>query len=90
MGQSNAAGLDLAGRFARHPYQALLVAAGVGYVLAGGLFTRLTFNVLRVGIRMGALPIVQRKLLAAVISAPTSQTSPSSLDDDPNHERRTT
>lgn len=56
-------GLDLAGRMQRHPYQTLLIAAGVGYILGGGLFTRLTLNVLRVGVRMGGLPIVQRQLL---------------------------
>jgi len=52
-----------------HPYQALLVAVGVGYVLGGGLFSRLTMNVLRTGVRMGALPLVQRKLLGALTSS---------------------
>ena len=40
----------------KHPYQALLVAAGVGYILGGGLVSRLTLSVVRTGLRMGALP----------------------------------
>lgn len=62
-------GLDLAGSIQRHPYRALLVAAGVGYVLGGGLFTRLTFTVLRAGMRVAAIPVVRRELLVAAESA---------------------
>jgi hypothetical protein len=54
--------LDIRGRMTRHPYQTLLIAAGVGYVLGGGLFTRLTANVFRVGMRVGGHPLVQREL----------------------------
>lgn len=61
--------LDLSGRMQRHPYQTLLIAAGVGYILGGGLFTRLTLNVLRVGVRMGALPLVKRELFGAAEAA---------------------
>lgn len=65
--------LDLKGRMARQPYQTLLVAAGVGYVLGGGLFTRATGGVLFAGARLGArvatLPVVQDRILAAVQSA---------------------
>lgn len=64
-----ASALDLPGHMQRHPYQTLLIAAGVGYILGGGLFTRLTLNVLRIGIRMGALPIVKRELLGAAEAA---------------------
>lgn len=61
-----------------HPYQALLVAAGVGYILGGGLFTRLTLSAVQVGLRMGALPIVQRQLLGVVEAASDAMTvSPS-------------
>jgi hypothetical protein len=54
---------DLSGRVSRHPYQTLLIAAGVGYILGGGLFTRLSLTVLRIGVRVGAVPLVQRELL---------------------------
>lgn len=57
-----------------HPYQALLVAAGVGYILGGGLFTRLTLTAVQTGLRMGALPIVQRQILGAVQAASDTMT----------------
>ncbi len=57
--------LDISGRMTRHPYQTMLIAAGVGYVLGGGLFTRLTGNMFRVGIRVGSHPLIQRELLGA-------------------------
>ena len=41
----------------QHPYRSLLIAAGIGYVLAGGLFTRLTMRVVRLGARLGTLPL---------------------------------
>lgn len=74
--------LDLSGRMARHPYQTLLIAAGVGYVLGGGLFTRLTANVLRVGVRVGALPSVQRQLFALAEAAMSARAHPSSQSRD--------
>lgn len=65
-------GLDLvSGHIQRHPYQSLFIAAGVGYVLGGGLFTRLTYNALRVGVRVGAMPAVQRELLGLAEAALT-------------------
>ena len=70
-------GLDIVGHILRHPCQSLLIAAGVGYVLGGGLFTRLTFNVLRVAVRVGALPVVQRELLSMAESALSNPPSPS-------------
>ena len=56
-------------RVVAHPYQALFVAAGVGYVLGGGLFSRLTLNVVRLGMRVGTLPIVQRELVRVAEAA---------------------
>lgn len=41
------------------PYETLLVAAGLGYVLGGGLFTPLTGRVVLVGLRAAVLPLVQ-------------------------------
>lgn len=61
--------LDIPGRIIRHPYQSLLIAAGVGYILGGGLFSRLTVNVLRLGVRVGGLPMVQRQLLGVAEAA---------------------
>lgn len=61
--------LDLVGHVRRHPYRSLLVAAGVGYVLGGGLFTRLTYNVVRAGLRVGALPVLQSQLAGLAVAA---------------------
>ncbi|MDP2313942.1 MAG: hypothetical protein Q8P41_13630 [Pseudomonadota bacterium] len=70
--------LDLPGRMTRHPYQTLLIAAGVGYVLGGGLFTRLTANVFRMGLRVGGHPLVQRELLGVAEAALRGRSNQSS------------
>lgn len=69
MEDTESTSLDLAGRFQRHPYQGLLIAAGVGYVLGGGLFSKLTLRALGVGLRMGALPLLRRELVSAAEAA---------------------
>jgi hypothetical protein len=56
--------LDLLGRTRRNPYVMLAAAAGVGYVLAGGLITGLTARVLRTGVRLAAIPFVKAELLS--------------------------
>ncbi len=55
--------LDLKGRVERNPYLMLAAAFGVGYVLGGGLFTRTTARVIRLGVRLAALPMVKDELL---------------------------
>lgn len=54
--------MDLAGAVQAHPFRAVLVAAGVGYVLGGGLFTPLTGRLLSVGARAVLLPIFTNQL----------------------------
>lgn len=70
--------LDIQGRIYRNPYQSLFIAAGVGYVLGGGLFTKLTMNVLRTGMRIASLPMVQRELLAVAEAALQNPSHPPS------------
>jgi len=57
---------DIEGRVNRHPYGTLAVALGIGYVLGGGLFSRLTGRVLgaglRIGLRLAALPLLKDEL----------------------------
>jgi hypothetical protein len=55
--------LDLKGRVERNPYMMVLAAFGVGYVLGGGLFTRTTGRLLRLGVRLAALPMVKDELI---------------------------
>jgi hypothetical protein len=57
--------VDIDGRVERSPYLMVAGALGAGFVLGGGLFTRLTERLagaaLRVGM-MAALPLVQEEL----------------------------
>ena len=59
--------LDIEGRLQRNPYGVVAGAVAVGFVLGGGLFTRLTARIAGAGLRMGlmaALPLLQRELFA--------------------------
>ncbi|HEY0840418.1 MAG TPA: hypothetical protein VGD74_09560 [Vulgatibacter sp.] len=51
--------LDLGKELREHPYRTLAIAAGVGYVVGGGLFTPLTASLLRIGVRAMAIPAFQ-------------------------------
>ncbi len=86
--QSQRHAITLSQRAMAHPYQALLIAAGVGYVLGGGLFTRLTMSMLRAGVRMGALPLVRRALLDAAelaLAMPTQGRHTQNFQSRPDH-----
>ncbi|HSP81760.1 MAG TPA: hypothetical protein VLQ93_24790 [Myxococcaceae bacterium] len=61
--------MDLKGRVERNPYLMMVAAFGVGYVLGGGLFTRTTARVIRLGVRLAALPIVKDELLGMAEAA---------------------
>jgi hypothetical protein len=50
-------------RVRERPVLTLLGAAGLGYLLAGGLFTPTTGRLLRAGMRLAALPLVRDELL---------------------------
>ena len=62
---------SLAGRLLRqtreHPGRSVAMAVGVGYVLGGGLFSRLTARIvgtaIRLGLRTAVLPFVTEGLL---------------------------
>lgn len=54
--------LDIGRQLQEHPYRTLAVAAGIGYVLGGGLFTPLTGALVRVGARAALLPLLQSTL----------------------------
>ena len=61
--------LDIKGRVERNPYMMLAAAFGVGYVLGGGLFTRTTARMIRLGVRLAALPMVKDELLGMAEAA---------------------
>ena len=60
--------LDIEGRLRRNPYGMVAGALAVGFVLGGGLFTRLTARIAGAGLRMGlaaAWPLLQQQLFDA-------------------------
>ena len=61
--------LDLKNRVQRNPYGMMAAAFGVGYLLGGGLFTPLTARLVRVGVRLAALPFVKDELLGMAEAA---------------------
>ncbi len=54
--------LDISARMERHPYTMLAAAVAVGYVLGGGLFTSTTARLVRLGIKVAALPLIKNEL----------------------------
>jgi hypothetical protein len=71
--------IDLAGQIREHPYGAVAAAAGVGFVLGGGLFTRLTGRAAGAAFRLALvalLPLVQDRLLRAAGRALEPASSP--------------
>jgi len=55
--------LDITSRVERHPYAMLAAAVAVGYVLGGGLFTSTTARLVRLGIKVAALPLIKNELM---------------------------
>jgi hypothetical protein len=53
--------LNLRSRTKEHPLGMMLAAAGVGYVLAGGLLTPLTGKLVKLGLRLSVLPLLQEE-----------------------------
>ncbi len=52
----------LAHYYDKNPYAVLGAAAGLGYILGGGLFTPFTRRLLRMGLKTAALPIAAQQL----------------------------
>ena len=57
---------DLGTLVADHPVGVLAAAVGVGYAVGGGVFTRLTSRLLRLGVRLGiqlaVMPVIEQEL----------------------------
>jgi hypothetical protein len=58
--------IDLRGRVQRNPLLMIAAAAGVGYLLGGGLFSPLTGRVLRVGLKLAFVPFIRSQLAGIV------------------------
>jgi hypothetical protein len=59
---------DIQGRLRRNPYGMVAGAVGIGFVLGGGLFTRLTAKLVGTGLRIAlaaSLPILEKQIVHA-------------------------
>jgi uncharacterized membrane protein YhaH (DUF805 family) len=59
---------DIQGRLRRNPYGMVAGAVGIGFVLGGGLFTRLTAKLAGTGLRIAlaaSLPILEKQIVHA-------------------------
>jgi len=64
--------LDIEGRMQRNPYGMVAGALGAGFILGGGLFTRVAERIVGVGLRVGlmaALPILEKRIAQALSSS---------------------
>jgi hypothetical protein len=67
--EAKAAGQGLADAFGikekvdHNPYGMVAAALGAGYVLGGGLFTPTTGRLIRLGLKLAAVPMVRNELL---------------------------
>lgn len=55
--------LHLTEQVEARPLTTVAAALGVGYVLGGGLFTPTTARLIRLGVKVAALPLVRERLL---------------------------
>jgi len=62
--QSFSESIDLRGRVQRNPIGMAAAAAGLGYVLGGGLFSPLTGRLLKYGVRIALIPFLKNQLIA--------------------------
>lgn len=61
----------------KNPYGLVAAALGIGYVVGGGLLTPTTARLLRLGMKLASVPVVQDKLLEvaeAVVDGVLEQT----------------
>ena len=62
--QSFSKSVDLRGRVQRNPLSMVAAAAGIGYLLGGGLFSPLTGRLLKYGLRVALIPLLKNQLVA--------------------------
>lgn len=61
--------VDFSNAIREHPFRTVLIAAGAGYVLGGGLFTPLTGHLMRFGTRAMLVPFARKQLMAMAAGA---------------------
>lgn len=68
--------IDLRGRMQREPQRTLLIAAGIGFVVSGALFSRFSLRLLGLGMRAAALPMLEARIQGA-LRTPARASDPS-------------
>jgi hypothetical protein len=58
--------VDLRGRVQKNPIGMVCAAAGIGYLLGGGLFSPMTGRLVRYGIRLALIPLLKAQIGAAL------------------------
>jgi hypothetical protein len=66
-GLADAAGLTP--KVQKNPYGLVAAALGIGYVVGGGLFTPTTARLIRLGMKLAAIPLVRDRMLDLAESA---------------------
>jgi hypothetical protein len=64
-----ASAVGLTEKVEKRTYGMLGAALGVGYVLGGGLFTSTTARLVRMGLKLARVPVVQDKILEVAEAA---------------------
>ena len=64
-----ASAVGLGAKVEKSPYGMLGAALGVGYVLGGGLFTPTTARLMKMGLKLARVPMVQERLLEVAEAA---------------------
>jgi len=78
-------GVPIKERLERNPYGVVAAAVGIGFVLGGGLFTRLTGRIAGAAFRVAltaALPFLQEELLASMTGQLPDEQPPHHPDGD--------
>ncbi|MEW5852455.1 MAG: hypothetical protein AB2A00_26950 [Myxococcota bacterium] len=65
--------VDLRGRVERNPLGTLALAAGVGFVLGGGLITRFSARLVGLGIKLVAVPVLLDRVRTMALEINTQQ-----------------
>ena len=69
------AGFDLSTEMAQRPYAVLGLGVLAGYVLGGGIFSRLTGRLFAIGVRAVGLPLITKATIGLVQDAVRGQGS---------------
>ena len=68
--------LDIENRVERSPFGMVAAAAGIGFVIGGGLFRPFAARLLRMGLRAAILPLAEQALARLLVRVGTEDAGP--------------